>query len=339
MIELRRMDLQDFVCPGTPFQSRFWAEAKRSRGWAPYAFSIEAGDSSSAVLVLVKRFAPLCSLAYVPFGPDLPSCPGLGISECIGEISMQLRKKLPPSVFAIRYDLPWDEVNDPNVATLEGMRFSTCSESVQPEGTVRIDLGPGYGQVMRNYRERAKRSLRRSGQRVAVSLWDGSQRDFDSWYRVYLETARRDGFSPRAKRYLQDLLALDGKTGDGIRCNLVLAHEDGAIIGGIIVLFGTVEAVYLFGASLRDGHATSSHLLQDFAIRLACERGCKIYDLFGIAGPMGRGAHLKGLELFKLSFGGQRYYRTPTTDYVCRFPIWRAFERMESLRYRLNRRR
>jgi lipid II:glycine glycyltransferase (peptidoglycan interpeptide bridge formation enzyme) len=338
MIEIEQVGLDAFVCTGSPFQSRCWAEAKRQSGWTAYAFSVRSGDWESSLLVLVKRIVPFCRLAYVPFGPDLSGCPDGGMSGCLDEISSLLRHLLPKSVFAIRYDLPWDEVDDPNVARLEGKRFRTCEESVQPEGTVRIDLGAGYGQVASRYRERARRSLRRSSRDVSVSLWDGSDDDFDRWYAVYRETARRDGFTARSAGYLRSLLSLGGKEGGDVRCDLVLAREDGAVIGGIVVLSGGEEAVYLFGASLRDGHAGCSHALQDFAIRSACERGYRFYDLFGIPGPMGRGSHLEGLELFKLSFGGQRYYRTPTSDYVCRALVRDVFVRAERLRYRINRR-
>jgi lipid II:glycine glycyltransferase (peptidoglycan interpeptide bridge formation enzyme) len=337
VVELTKIDYKKFPCQGSPFQSSFWGAVKHASGWNAHAFSIDVEGWHSQVLVLVKKLFPLCSLAYIPFGPDVFNCPTLGMSEFVKELSRQLRKQLPLSVFSIRYDLPWDEVNDPNVMKLEGKRFRASKESVQPDGTVRIDLQWGYEAVTYGYRDRAKRALRKSFQIVDVSLWNGGNDDFKRWYNVYLETARRDGFSARSSKYLKALLALDGKVAGDVKCKLILARKENIIIGGCIILMSAYEAVYLFGASLRLDNITCSHVLQDFAISLACENGCKYYDFFGIPGPMGRGLHLKGLELFKLSFGGQPYYRTPTTDYVIRGIVWKAYSISENIRYGLNR--
>jgi lipid II:glycine glycyltransferase (peptidoglycan interpeptide bridge formation enzyme) len=337
VVELTRIDYKKFQCQGSPFQSSFWGAAKHASLWKAHAFSITVEDWHSQVLVLVKEIAPLCSLAYVPFGPDATHCPTLGMSDYIGQLSRQLKKQLPKSVFSVRYDLPWDEVNDPNVMKLEGKRFRHSRESVQPDGTVRIDLQWGYEAITYGYRDRAKRALRKSFQVVDISLWNGDAMEFKRWYNVYLETARRDGFSARSYKYIRALLSLDGKVAGDVSCKLILAKKEGIIIGGNIILMSPFETVYLFGASLRLENVTCSHALQDYGIRLACERGCAFYDFFGIPGPMGRGEHLKSLELFKLSFGGQPYYRTPTTDFVTHFLIWKLYSITENLRYRINR--
>ncbi|WP_320130400.1 peptidoglycan bridge formation glycyltransferase FemA/FemB family protein [uncultured Sphaerochaeta sp.] len=337
MVELKRIDYKKFPCTFSPFQSSFWGAVKHASGWNAHAFLLDVGSWHSQVLVLVRQLAPFCSLAYIPFGPDVFNCPTLGVSQLIKELSKQLKKQLPWTVFSIRYDLPWDEVNDPNVMKLEGKRFHTSKESVQPDGTVRVDLHWGYEAVTCGYRDRAKRAIRKSSQFVDVCLWDGDVKEFKRWYNVYLETARRDGFSARTSKYLKALLALDSKVAGDVKCKLILAKHEGVIIGGCIVLMSSFEAVYLFGASLRQDNFTCSHAMQDFAIRLACENGCTYYDFFGIPGPMGRGMHLKGLELFKLSFGGQPYYRTPTTDYVTNFLVWKIYSISENARYRLKR--
>ncbi len=133
------------------------------------------------------------------------------------------------------------------------------------------------------------------------------------------------------------MLTLDGKVNKDVQCKLLLATEKQKIVGGIIVLFSPSEALYLYGASLRQDAVSCSHLLQDYAIRLACEKHCLFYDLYGIPGPKGRGSHLAGLEIFKLSFGGQPYYRTPSTDYVYSFLPWKVYAILELVRYRMKR--
>ena len=336
-MKLVPMDYKKMPSMSTPFQSSYWAAVKHGSGWKPYAFTIEMEGWTSSVLVLVKRLFLFSSLAYIPFGPDVFHTPMPTVSEFLVALSKELKKVLPISVFSIRYDLPWDEVNDPNVMYLTAGRFHTSKESVQPEGTVRIALQWGYHAVTLGYRDRAKRALRKSTPLYQVALWEGDPASFKRWHETYLETARRDGFIPRSEKYLKALLSLDGKVQGDIACKLILAQEGKIIVGGLMLLMSKNEAVYLYGSTLRQDGGSSAYVLQDFAIRFACESGCMFYDMHGIPGPKGRGGHLASLELFKLSFGGQSYYRTPTTDYVLHFFRWKIYTVMEHFRYRLNR--
>ncbi|MEA4861271.1 MAG: peptidoglycan bridge formation glycyltransferase FemA/FemB family protein [Sphaerochaeta sp.] len=335
---VRPIDYKKFVCTGPAMQSSFWAALKHGSLWKPYAFEVEWEEHTHSVLVLVKQVLLVWNLAYIPFGPDLQALGVNQTNEFIRQLAKQIKPFLPPFVFALRFDLPFDEVNDENVSHLYGPRLRTLSESVQPEATVRINLKWGYQAVKLGYRDRAKRALRKASQSVGVGIWGGDESSFRRWYDIYLETARRDGFSPRSARYLKALLTLDGKVQGDVSSKLFLAILNRKIVGGIIVVFSPSEATYLYGASLRLDGVTSSHPLQDYAIKMACDRGCSFYDLYGIAGPKGRGSHLAGLEVFKLSFGGQCCYRTPSTDYVYRFIPWKVYTISEWIRYRLKRR-
>ncbi len=337
-MHIQRIATNELSSNGAMFQSSFWAEVKQRSGWKSYAFSVEMERSAFTLLVLVKRMAPLCSLAYIPFGPPLSSLKLSQVGVFLEDFAKQLRKFLPKGVFALRYDLPFEEVNDQNVMTFQTKRLRTLEQSVQPEGTVKIDLQWGYHAVTLGYRERAKRALRKADQVIQVRVHEGDEASFLAWYDVYLETARRDGFSPRSKNYIRSLL-LHSKYDDEIfSSKLLLALEGKKIIGGIIVLFNPFEALYLYGASLRFEGVSCSYTLQDFAIRMACERKCAVYDLYGIPGPKGRAAHLAGLEIFKRSFGGQPYYRTPSTDYLYNRLTWYIYTFFETIRFRSRRR-
>lgn len=336
-MHVQSIDYKQLVCAGSPFQSSYWAALKRGLGWKPYAFTIEDEDRSFSLLVLVKQVMPLCDLAYIPFGPDVTSYPDASIQEYLKRLARALKPFLPKTVFTLRFDLGWDEVNDENVMTLHGKRFKTCPQSIQPDATVRLDLSKGYERVALLYRERARRALRKAKELFSVVTWDGDPAIYKQWYEVYLETARRDGFAPRSGKYLKASLTLDAKVKGDVACKLLLAYAGQNLVGGIIVALGPEEAVYLYGASLRQDLGSCSTLLQDRAIELACGYGCKTYDFYGIAGPKGRGAHLAGLEVFKLSFGGNPYYRTPSTDYVYHRLPWRFYTISEWVRYRMIR--
>ncbi|MDD3941872.1 MAG: peptidoglycan bridge formation glycyltransferase FemA/FemB family protein [Sphaerochaetaceae bacterium] len=339
---VERVGLDQLDASLNPFQSQFWAKAKRASGWIAFAFRFshapsEAVESSSTViLVLVRRMIFSTKLAYVPFGPDT-SAYRSDASSLVREFSRLVRPLLPKGTAFIRFDLPWGARDSEEVLSVEGKGLRVCRESVQPEGTARIDLSEGYDAVRLRYRERARRNIRKTGAKsIRIERWLGDEQTFNTWYNVYLETAKRDGFTARSSSYIKNILTLDIPD---VRPFLYVATLGQTMLGGAIVLESQKVAVYLYGASLRVDGTSPSYLLQDHAIAQACERGCLIYDFYGISGPRQRGSHLEGLRLFKRAFGGYVCYRAPTFDYVYkRLPRF-LYAWVEQVRYKSHRRR
>lgn len=337
-----QVGLEELDAAWNPFQSRYWAVVKKSSGWSSRAFRLsggaqEGGESWTAVvLVLVRRLAAGISIAYVPFGPPSDLIGG-NAAFLLREFSRSVKPYVPKGTMFIRFDLPWGEPDDERIFAISGRGLHTCRESVQPEATARIDLSEGYTIVRSRYRERAKRNIRKAESKgITVESWDGTDASFDRWYDVYLETAGRDGFTARPAGYLRTFLHASG---DDVDCRLYIAKSGEQILGGAIILESRCLALYLYGASLRVEGCSPSYLLQNHAIREACGRGRRIYDLYGISGPGQRGAHLEGLRLFKRSFGGYVCYRPPSVDYAYhRFPrsCYLIFEHM---RYRAHRKK
>lgn len=341
IMKVQRVGLDRLEATGNPFQSQFWAIVKRPSGWRSFAFSytatgIDGNEHVSIVLVLVRKLFLGLRLAYIPFGPPVYEYEG-DLSNQIKEFSQRIRPLLPKGTAFIRYDLPWFTQGVSELPTIGGKKIKICRESVQPEGTSRIGLSGGYENVRSQYRERARRNIRKAkAHGITVKPWNGSQKLFDSWYTVYLETARRDGFSARSETYIKHILKLQTA---GVSPHLFLAFHGNKVIGGALIMSSSEISVYLFGASLRIEGCSPSYLLQDIAIRDACERGCSIYDLYGISGPNSRGAHLEGLRLFKRAFGGYVCYRHPSVDYVYRRFVRFSYSQLERFRFSLYRKK
>ena len=340
-ITIERVGLDRLDPTMNPFQSQFWAHLKRPSGWRAFAFRITSegveGDTHTVVfLVLVRRLLLGFRLAYIPFAPPLQELAG-DTSLLIGMLARRLRPLLPKGTAFVRFDLPWNQPESLELPTIAGKNLRVCRESVQPEGTARISLVEGYEHVRMRYRERARRNIRKArAHGIVVRNWNGSEKSFLAWYNVYLETAKRDGFSARPASYIRHLLAIETP---GVSSHLYIAYKGGAILGGALIVSSQAVSVYLYGASLRVEGCSPSYLLQDHAIREACSRGGEIYDLFGISGPGGRGGHLEGLRLFKRAFGGYVCYRSPSIDYVYRHLIRFLYTRLEQMRYHSHRKR
>lgn len=329
-----RLDAASFSGTSSPLQSRYWACLKGRHGWSPFYFSyihVHTAERQE-IMVLVRTFPFGQKLAYVPFAPAGST------TEEIKELSQALLPLLPKGIFVMRYDVPWGSrlESDRKIA-----RLHFCRQSVQPVSTVRVDLSHGMEAVRNGFRQRCRRQLRKAGEHgIVIRHWDGKGKSLSQWYAMYLETARRDGFTPRALSYIKDVLDMgEAETGDEEKAFLSLAYDaKGIMVGGIIVLLGKQEAVYLYGASYRDTSAPgASYLLQADAMGIACRAGCSIYDFYGISATHDGQGHLGRLDLFKTSFGGSIEDRSPSLDYCHgRLRHW-VYTHMENIRYSLRR--
>lgn len=297
------------------FQSAFWAEVKKE-AWRSYAFRIEKGEVFDTVLVLCRTLFLSYSLAYIPFGPSLYDA---DVLLALRDVMKDLEGE---KVFLIRFDLPWGS-EDANVPSSAHM----LDESIQPEGSVRIELPDGF--VLHT---RARRNIAKA-QKVEVRLWDGREQELRHWYDTYRETGLRDGFSTRSFIYIQHLLSLSLD----IVPRLYVAMYKGACIGGIITLENKNEKVYILGSSLRVDGISPGYVLQEKAINDAITSGIGCYDLFGIPGRNGRGGHLSSLTLFKTAFGGEECYRKPSFDLDTMPAVAFIFRIAEKIRYVLYR--
>ncbi|NLZ77757.1 MAG: hypothetical protein GX911_07305, partial [Spirochaetales bacterium] len=245
-MEIRSIGVEGLTGEDSPLQSLFWARAKSFLGWKPYAFEVDG----ERLLLLVRRIAPLFFFAYVPFGPSGP--------VDLVMVSEGLKRAIDEPVFAIRYDLPFTD------AAFETEGLLPLSYSIQPERTVRIDL-----QKPLAYRKRARRALTKCENRYTVRPYRGEPILFEQWYETYRQTALRDRFHPRSKEYFFHLLSIDEDK--MVKPVLLLAFEQEAVVGGVLLIEGRKETVYLAGSSTRP---EVGYLLQDGTIRRSRERGC-----------------------------------------------------------------
>jgi len=333
---LRSIHIDELSTSLHPFQSSSWAYIKQKNGWKPHAFRLTCNSSEihRDILILTKSLPPIFAFAYIPF-PPLLQITETSDTKFIQQLAKKIKEKLHLPLLFLRYDFPYNFDDERNIIHLKGRRLKECKDSVQPEATNIIDLSSGYEYIKDHYRQRAKRSMRKSeNDEVTIVEYNQKRYLFDQWYSMYSLTARRDGFSTRSKEYISSLLH-----DKNIRkhTELVLAIYRKKVVGGVITISSNDYVVYLFGASMRIQGITPSYLLQDYSIHKACLNGKKYYDLHGISGPGKKGGNLESLTLFKQSFGGKCYFRPPSIDYVYIPLIHGLYIFFENIRYSLYR--
>ncbi len=187
--------------------------------------------------------------------------------------------------------------------------------------TQQADTGAGFGDVQPRYVFQlalAERSLEdvfagfnqlwrrnvRKAEKAGVEVSLGSYDDLPEFHRVYVETAERDGFTPRRLVYFQRMWHAMAAEDPG-RLTLFLArHEDGLLAATTLVTVGD-HAWYSYGASTTEGRdVRPSNAVQWAMIRHAHAAGCATYDLRGISDTLDPTDPLFGLIGFKLGTGG-----------------------------------
>ncbi len=338
-----------------------WAKVKP--GWRSESLGWQnaAGELVGAALVLYRSVPKLNRhLAYVPEGPVLPwaavaADPALWLDPLIAHVRAQRAFTLrigPPVVhrewststakdgladpqYSDFSELPAD-VEHAGAATVIGYLREHGWTKVggedgftagQPNYVVQIPLaGRSLDQMRANLNQLWRRNIIKAG-KSGVKVRAGLGTDLAAFHELYVETAERDGFTPRPLAYFEGMWrAFNGDEPDSA-LKLFLAELDGEPLAAATVVTVGQHAWYGYGASTsRRREVRASNALQWHAMSDAQARGCAIYDLRGIGATLVDGGPLAGLLRFKLGTGGT------TIEYVGEWdlalsPIWhKAFQ-------------
>ena len=181
------------------------------------------------------------------------------------------------------------------------------------------DVFAGFNQLWR----RNVRKADKSG--VVVRL--GSREDLADFHRVYVETAKRDHFTPRGRVYFERMWdALNSATDDYHGMTLHIAEHEGHVAAATIMIRVGDRAWYSYGASTTaDRDVRPSNALQWDMITRAHAAGCSVYDLRGISDTLDPANHLLGLVRFKVGSGGYAQEYIGEWDFALRKTWARAY--------------
>jgi lipid II:glycine glycyltransferase (peptidoglycan interpeptide bridge formation enzyme) len=221
--------------------------------------------------------------------------------------------------------------------------FSRAAADVQPPDSVVIDLDRPAEAVLEGMKPKGRYNIRLAARKgVAARLADESE--LPVFYRLFGETARRDGIAIHSLEYYRTLFSLsreyrsaaDGAGRNAPDVRLYIAGEGGEDLAAIITLFRGKQAVYLYGASSDSRrNLMAPYALQWKAIQDARAAGCREYDLFGIP-PRDDPEHpMAGLYRFKTNFGGKLIHRCGSWDYPYRPVVKNLFNALEGIRKQL----
>ena len=280
----------DFVAstPLAPYlQATPWAAVKARNGWT--ARRIVTGRTGGQLLT--HPIGPLpWSVGYVPRGPISPDLGRSGIRQWTEALRSTARTARLSHVVID----PEIEAGGPEPAWFRDAGWRPCP-SPQPARSRWIDLARSEDELWGDLRGKWRQYVQKA-RRSGVRIVDAGPERLDDFYAIYVDTARRAGFTYRTEatyRATYDAYAAHG------RARLLFADgPDGRAEATLMLIGWGLRVVEPYGGMTRAGaESRANYLLKWEAIRSSREAGYAIYDLWGLSHA--------GIEHFKVGFGGR----------------------------------
>lgn len=279
-------------------QSSHWAALKAPLWAAGRRLWGDADKPLAAASLLARRPGRLpARILYVPKGPLVS--PDLAAWErVLADLEAEARRqraifvKIDPDVAAD------SELGQALIGRLQrrGWRFS--AEQIQFRNTVLSELSVGEEALLAGMKQKTRYNIRLAERKgVVVRPSD----DFGTFYRLYAETAARDGFLIRPRDYY---LAVMGRMQGAGLGQLLLAEAGAEPVAGVFLLRFGPTAWYFYGASSSQGRELMpNYLLQWRALCWARAQGCASYDWWGAPDQLDAADRMAGVYRFKEGFG------------------------------------
>lgn len=307
-------------------QTKKWADLKASQGWKTHR--IELSGQAEPISVLERELA---------FGKTMLYAPEVILdkkaTKSLEELAKKCRKEAPDAIF-LRLELmmPYSETDTALTAQLTNAHYRKSFEEVQPEHRQWIDIGGDETTILATMKEKGRYNVRLAERKGVVARISTNTKDVEAFYKIFSETAARDGFRIRNKAYFDALCAMLFKEDLG---ELIIAEKDGEPLAALIITYYDGVASYLYGASSNaQRNLMAPYAAHMMAIRSAKKHDCTVYDLLQIAPPNTEEHAYASLTRFKQQLGGERMDLVGSWDSIYRPSWYIAFMLAEKLRRR-----
>ncbi|GAC1384215.1 MAG: peptidoglycan bridge formation glycyltransferase FemA/FemB family protein [Ktedonobacteraceae bacterium] len=189
-----------------------------------------------------------------------------------------------------------------------------------------LDLRPDEKTLLAGMKEKWRYNIRLAGRKGVTVRHGEGKADFDTFYRLYQTTSKRDQFFIHDKSHYEDVMRLYS---EGDRAALLLAEYEGEAIAAIVVLRFGRWSWYMYGASANEQrNLMPNHLLQWTGMQWARSHGCWYYNFRGIPDVLEEGQELWGVYVFKRGFNGYALRSLETHDLAYQPLIYEVYRRL-----------
>ena len=301
-------------------QTSQWAEVKAGMGWEAFPKLWKSSDGTvEAAALILKRPLTVGSLRtgmsflYVPRGPlmdwsnDSLRDRVLRDLEAFGRQQKALFIKIDPDVPTVFGEPGTADAHDNAagqklLAAYKAGGWVYSPQQIQFANSVWIHTEPDEEQLLANMKQRTRYKVRLA-EKKGVTVRRGTPEDFEPIADLYAETSARDGFLIREKAYYLDVWQRFYAAG---MLTPLIADVEGKMVAAVMIFVTGDTARYVYGMSGPEHREKMpNYLLQWEAIRLAKEKGCKVYDLWGAPDAFTEDDRMWGVYQFKRGLGGE----------------------------------
>lgn len=299
------------------------AEANFLQSWAWGEFHEELGrminrvgfyqdEKLIGVMQSIVEHAKRGTYLTVPAGPIIDWSNKQLVSTFKKEI-VRLAKENNCSFVRIRPQL---EKNTNSVRLFKNLGFRNSPMHLHAELTNQLDLSPTEEEILSNMRKGTRYEIKKA-QKIGIQIQESSDlNDINKFYKLQLDTAKRQGFVPFSLQFLKKQFEVFAKENNAL---LYSAFYEKKLLAQSFIIFYGKEAVYHYGASTIDGrNYPGAYLIQWRAIQDAKKRGMIRYNFWGVANDSRH--RFANLSLFKRGFGGVDIEYLHAQDYIISYP-------------------
>lgn len=319
-------------------QTSQWASAKKQNGWSPLYFLEGFNPQSPEGLALILRrqlsFAGLkFSVLYAPKGPVLHWDDPDSVSRMLDALQDICRRekaifiKIDPDVL-LGTGIPGAESEVPNPrglamqAELNQRGWKYSQDQIQFRNSVLLDLHKNEDDLLAAMKQKTRYNIRLAA-RKGVKVRQGEIAELPILYKMYAETAVRDGFVIRHGDYY---LKTWGEFFQADMAKILIAEVESQPIAALILFHFNGIARYMFGMSTENSRdLMPNYLLQWEAMRLAKQLGCHTYDMWGAPEVFDESDSMWGVFRFKEGFNGTITRTLGAWDYTPQPWLYRRY--------------
>ncbi|MFH1710098.1 MAG: peptidoglycan bridge formation glycyltransferase FemA/FemB family protein [bacterium] len=202
----------------------------------------------------------------------------------------------------LKIDPETEDKNAVAINILKGRGFIRKHKQVQPRATYLIDLTRNIDELLMSFEEKTRYNIRLSEKKGVKVKEDSTLDGIEVFYKMYQETSKRDTFLIHPKSYY---LKLKECLIDRGMANVFIAEYQNIPVASLFAFRLGDRIWYMYGASVNEHrNVMPNHAIHWHLIKWAKEKGCKVYDLWGIPSTPREDHPLYGVYRFKKGFNG-----------------------------------
>lgn len=316
---------------GNFLQSWNWGEFNKNLGKKIFRLGFFDQNDLKGVSLLIKQKAKRGIYLECPGGPLI----NWGQPGFFKEFIAQLKKIGEKEKCLFARVRPQIQDNLINKILFKNHGFVSAPMHLHAETTWQLDVTKSEERLLREMRK-TTRYLIKKAIKLGIEVKQSTKlKDVDFLYKLQMETVARHHFVPFPKEYfLEEFKAFVSDN----QIKIFKAIWQGQVLAIAFIIFYGQEAVYHYsGSTSAFPKIPTSYALQWAVIKEAKKRGCKVYNLWGIAPADNPKHRFAGVTLFKKGFGGYKVDHLHAQDLPISLGYWvvHIFERMRKVYRRL----